>query len=149
MKKILYSRPDGGMSVVVPCISVDDPQGFTEEDALQRALRKDVPVGVAVAVVEDAQLPAERTFRNAWKQQGNAVTVDMPKAREIWRDKIRIARAPKFEPLDVAWFKAVEANDVVAMTDIKAKKKALRDAPADPRIEAAKTPEDLKKVWPL
>lgn len=109
--------------------------------------QKDIPpTAQQVREVDVSALPIDRTFRNAWKAD---LTVDMPKAREIWRDRIRLYRGPKFEPLDVAWFKAVESNDVVAMTDIKAKKKALRDAPQDPRIEAAKTPEDLKKVWPL
>jgi hypothetical protein len=35
------------------------------------------------------------------------------------------------------------------LAEIEAEKQRLRDAPADPRIDAAETPEELKAVWPL
>jgi hypothetical protein len=38
-------------------------------------------------------------------------------------------------------------GDVVAT--IEAAKQALRDAPADPAIDAAQTPDQLKAAWPL
>ena len=34
------------------------------------------------------------------------------------------------------------------MDEIEAQKQSLRDATADPAIEAAQTPEALKAVWP-
>lgn len=76
------------------------------------------------------------------------ITVDMPKARDIWRDKIREERKPKLEQLDVDFMRAVEADDATEKAAIATKKQALRDATSDPAIEAAATPEALKLVRP-
>ncbi len=90
-------------------------------------------------------LPADRTFRNALK---NDLTHDMGKAREIWRDKIRQARARILQALDIEYQRADEVGDTDRKRAIVATKQALRDATDDPRIEAAQTPEELKAVWP-
>jgi hypothetical protein len=140
MKKIIYTRPDGGVSVVYPVISADDPEGFTEQQALQRA-HKDVPAdAIEPTVVED--IPSDRTFRNAWRQRGAQVEVDMPKAREIHRERLRRIRAPRLAAEDVNFMRALERGEPTS--PIAARKQALRDAPADPAIEAAATPEELK-----
>lgn len=74
------------------------------------------------------------------------ITIDMTKARNIHRDRMRAARAPKLAALDVAFQRALETGgDTVS---IVAQKQALRDVTANPEIEAAQTPDDLKKVWP-
>jgi len=71
--------------------------------------------------------------------------VDMAKAREIHKDKIRFARAEKFKELDVEFQKALETG--ASTTDIVAKKQALRDAPADSGIAAASDTNELKAQW--
>lgn len=77
------------------------------------------------------------------------VTVDMTKAKEIWRSKIREARIEKFKDLDVQYQRAEEIGDTDAKAAVVASKKVLRDAPNDPAIDAATRPEELKKVWPF
>ncbi len=69
----------------------------------------------------------------------------MSKAKNIHRENIRRARAPKLAELDVEFQKALETSSDT--TAIVSKKKALRDAPADSAIEAAKTDADLKTQW--
>ena len=71
--------------------------------------------------------------------------VDMAKAREIHKDKIRVARKPLLEALDVEFQKAQETG--ASTTDIVAKKNALRDAPADSGIAAASDTDALKTQW--
>mgnify|MGYP003133897368 CR=1 FL=1 len=71
--------------------------------------------------------------------------VDMARAREIHKDKIRVARAEKFKELDVEFQKALETG--ASTTDIVAKKQALRDAPADSDITAASDTDALKAQW--
>ena len=71
--------------------------------------------------------------------------VDMAKAREIHKTKIREARAPKLAELDIEFQKALETG--ASTTDIVAKKQALRDAPADSAIDAASDAETLKAQW--
>lgn len=94
-------------------------------------------------------IPTERTFRTAWvvNPEDAVVEVDMVVARDIWRDKIREARVAIFEELDVLFYKALEAASPT--TDIVADKQTLRDAPADPAIDAAETVDTLTAVQPL
>ena len=71
--------------------------------------------------------------------------IDMAKAREIHKTKIREARSPKLAELDVEFQRALETG--ASTTDIVAKKQALRDAPADSAIDAATTTDELKAQW--
>jgi len=71
--------------------------------------------------------------------------IDIAKAKEIHKEKIREARQPLLLALDVEFSKALENS--TSTTDIINKKKALRDAPADSSIVAAKTTDDLKAQW--
>ena len=71
--------------------------------------------------------------------------IDMAKAREIHKNKIREARISKFAELDIEFQKAQETGS--STTDVIAKKQALRDAPADSAINSATTTDDLKKQW--
>jgi hypothetical protein len=76
------------------------------------------------------------------------IKIDMTVARDVWRNRIRAARAPKLAALDVAYQRADEQSDSTAKQEIAARKQALRDATKDPRIDAAETPSDLTVVWP-
>ena len=71
--------------------------------------------------------------------------IDMAKAREIHKHKIRLARKPKLEELDIEFQRALETG--ASTTDIVSKKQALRDAPADSGIASAKTEANLKAQW--
>ena len=71
--------------------------------------------------------------------------VDMAKAKEIHKTKIRTTRKLKLEELDVEFQKALETG--ASTTDIAAKKQALRDAPADSAIDAASDEAALKAQW--
>ena len=71
--------------------------------------------------------------------------VNMAKAREIHKNKIRDARAPKLAELDIEFQKALETS--ADTSAIVAKKQALRDAPADSGIASASTTDELKAQW--
>jgi hypothetical protein len=71
--------------------------------------------------------------------------IDMAKAREIHKNKIREARTPLLEALDIEFQKAQETS--ASTTDIVAKKQALRDAPADSEITSATDTDALKAQW--
>ena len=107
-----------------------------------------IKIGATSYDAADYTLPAERTFRGAWKANEGAevIFVDMVAAREIWRDSIRQARKPVFEALDAEFIRKLETGGDTA--EIVAQKQALRDAPADPTIDAATTPEELILIKP-
>lgn len=74
------------------------------------------------------------------------ITIDMEKARNIHRDLMRQARAPKLAALDIAFQRALEKGS--GSTQIVKQKHALRDVTSDPAIEAARNADELKAVWP-
>lgn len=137
-KRILYQ--DGGRLVVVTPVA-----GAEMEDIVKAS----VPDGVEPVVVDAQDVPTDRTFRAAWKAAEGRLDVDMDLAREIWRYRIRQRRRGLLEVLDVEYQRADEAGDGEEKKRVAERKKRLRDAPADPRIDAAQTPEDLAAIDPL
>ena len=73
------------------------------------------------------------------------INVNMDKARDIHREKVRQARNPKLAANDVEFQRALETGADTAT--IVSEKQALRDAPAAAAIDAATTPEELKAAW--
>lgn len=73
------------------------------------------------------------------------ININMDKARDIHRDKIRAARNPLLAAKDVEFQRALESGADTAT--IVSEKQALRDAPAAAVIDAATTPEQLKAAW--
>ena len=73
------------------------------------------------------------------------INVNMDKARDIHREKVRQARNPKLAAKDVEFQRALETGADTAT--IVSEKQALRDAPAAAAIDAATTPEELKAAW--
>tara|TARA_Y100001937_G_scaffold118150_1_gene172198 strand:- start:143 stop:388 length:246 start_codon:yes stop_codon:yes gene_type:complete len=69
--------------------------------------------------------------------------INIDKAKNIWKDKIRVARKPKLEELDVEFVKAQETG--ADTSAIVAKKKELRDFPA--QVDSATTTDEIKAVW--
>ena len=132
MSKIIYTNPDGTVSIIIPVGNVNDSI-------------KDVPDGLSYEIVEDSVIPTDRAFRNAWKQNNKTIETDMAKAREIHKTNIRNARIPKLAELDIEFQKALETG--ASTTDIVSKKQALRDAPADSAIASADTEAKLKAQW--
>lgn len=107
-------------------------------------------IGAVTYSTSEWALPTDRTFRNAWAASSpevGVISVDMNAAKEIWRDKIRAARIAPLADLDAAFMKALETG--ADTSSIVAQKQALRDAPADPGIDAATTPAELVAVQPI
>ena len=73
------------------------------------------------------------------------LSIDMNIAKELHKEKIRSAREPKLQALDIEFQRALESS--ADTTTIVAKKKALRDAPNVDAIKNASSTEDLRKQW--
>ena len=71
------------------------------------------------------------------------ITIDISKAKDVWKEKIRVARTPALEKLDVDFIKAQEqGNDT---NQIVADKNILRDLPS--QVDTATTVDEIKSVW--
>ena len=148
MRKIVYTRPDGGLSVVTPVINLmAETKDLTEDQAESRAWGKLPTDAINPRFVDAVDIPPDRTFRNALEDTGK-VEVNMPKAQEIHKESLRQMRFPLLAALDIEYQRADEKGDAVLKAQIAAKKQALRDATEHPTITAAKTPEELKAAIP-
>lgn len=59
MKRIIYPTPEGGVAIIIPAPEC----GLTIEEIAA----KDVPAGVEFKIIDTADVPSDRTFRNAWE----------------------------------------------------------------------------------
>ena len=131
-KRIIWTEPSGQVAILYPIIAVED-------------CVKDVPEGVTYYIVEEDDIPKNTFFEKAWKIVDGKIEMDIVKAREIHKENIRNARQEKLGELDIEFQRALETSS--STTDIISKKQALRDAPADSAIAAAKTENELKAQW--
>jgi len=92
-------------------------------------------------------VPSGRYFRGAWVLNGNVISEDLDKAKEIFKDKVREVRKPLLEAEDVVYMKALEADDADAKAASVTRKNSLRDAPAANAITVATTITELKAAW--
>ena len=64
-QRIIYPTPDGGVAVIIPA-----PEWLAEEgNTIEALAAKDVPAGVEYKIIDTADVPTDRTFRNAWEYQ--------------------------------------------------------------------------------
>jgi len=71
------------------------------------------------------------------------ITIDITKAKDIWKDKIRLARKSALEKLDVDFVKAQETSSDTS--SIITDKQTLRDLPS--QVDTATTTDEIKAVW--
>lgn len=71
------------------------------------------------------------------------ITIDITKAKEVWKDKIRFNRAKALKKLDLDFMKAQEASS--STTSIVTNKNTLRDLPE--QVDTATTTDEIKAVW--
>ena len=72
-----------------------------------------------------------------------AITIDITKAKEVWKDKIRFKRGGALKKLDLDFMKAQETSSDT--TSIVADKQTLRDLPE--QVNTATTTDEIKAVW--
>lgn len=75
------------------------------------------------------------------------ITINMDKAKQIFKDKIREVRKPLLEAKDGEYIRHLEMGDSEKIAAVAAEKQLLRDAPADANIDAATNIEELKQSW--
>lgn len=103
----------------------------------------------AVREIAEADIPDVPELKEAWRDNGQKVTVDMPLAREIQAKSIAEALEREASRLRVEETRAVLTGRDA--TDHKAKLaaiKAFNPMEESVKIKNAKTPRDLSLAWP-
>ena len=111
---IIFTNDNGGVSVCIP----------TGELPIEQVQGKDCPPDSYI--VAASSLPEnDNDFFDAWEQTKGVVTVNIDKAREITKRRLRAEREPLLAAQDVAFQRAMETGgDLKA---IVAEKNRLRD----------------------
>lgn len=167
MKAIVWSRPEGGIAITYPVGeprkaprdkdgNIIDPKtkDETEGEFLDRVANHAKASGfipgnwVREANVEQAEIPQDRTFRDAWKLNGSRVEPDIAKAKEIHAERVAHLLDPEFNRLQLEQLKA--KGDQTAEDLVEADLQALRAqaAKASADIQKAVSIDDLKAVRP-
>jgi hypothetical protein len=131
--RIIYETETG--------ISIIHPSG---ELSIEKVFDKDVPEQYksTAKIVEDSEVPDDRTFRNAWKLDKDKIVEDVSKSKEIHKEKLRAERKSLLEEQDVLYMKALENGSDTA--SIIAEKQRLRDITK--QVDLCETIDDIKKV---
>lgn len=133
--RIVYQNPDGGISVVIP----------TGETSVEHILANDIPPGVTPIVIDSADLPQDRTFREAWGLLNGRVRIGMVKAKVLAHIHRRRLRDEEFQPWDrIIALQIPGTEGTLAET----RRAEIREAYAafQSQIEAATTADQLKAI---
>jgi hypothetical protein len=60
-QRIIYPTDEGGVAIVIPSTEA------LETMTIEEIAAKDVPAGKSYKIVDVADIPSDRTFRNAWE----------------------------------------------------------------------------------
>lgn len=113
---IIFQNDNGGVAMCVP----------TGELSIEAVLEKDVPKGRNARIVDHASLPLnDNDFFNAWEMDAKSVTVNLDKAKEATKSRLRFEREPLLAAQDVLFQRALETG--ADTTAIVAEKARLRD----------------------
>lgn len=116
---IIYTNTNGGVAVCAP----------TGEISIYAVQQKDVPSGVESFIVDADQMPwVDSDFFDAWEQTNGVVRVNLSKAKDVAKERLRFERQPLLEALDVQFQRALETGASTA--EVVAEKQRLRDLPA-------------------
>ena len=116
---IIFQNDNGGVAVCIP----------TGEISIDAVLEKDVPKGKGARIVDQASLPnQDNDFFDAWEMDAKTVSVNLDKAKEITKRRLRAEREPLLAAQDVAFQRALETG--ADTTAIVAEKQRLRDITA-------------------
>ena len=75
------------------------------------------------------------------------IGVNIPKAKQLQKERFRQVRKPLLESLDIDYQRADEAGDASKKTEIATKKQALRDVTNSTALNDATTEAEVRAVW--
>tara|TARA_B100000927_G_C16427034_1_gene453915 strand:- start:215 stop:466 length:252 start_codon:yes stop_codon:yes gene_type:complete len=71
--RILFRQDDGTVAIIIPVLTEINPD-TDKPYTLEEIAAKDVPTGYKYKIVEDSDVPTDRSFRNAWTVDENDLT---------------------------------------------------------------------------
>ena len=131
MQVIIHENENGGVSVTVP----------TGEISIEAVKAKDTP-GHSIIVDSETLPNSDNDFFDAWELSGSTVSVNISKAKEITKKRLRAEREPLLAAQDVLFQRALETS--ADTTAIVAEKQRLRDITT--QVDSATTTAELRAM---
>lgn len=119
-----------------------------KKDIIGKWIKSSRDAVVSIRKLNKEEVPNDRTFRDSWQDEGNNISHNMNKAKEIHLKRLRERRNYLLSEKDKEWMKAVGQENKTEADKIEAERQALRDFPEilKPDLDAAKTIEELKLI---
>lgn len=119
-----------------------------EKDIIGKWIKSSRDAVVSIRKLNKEEVPNDRTFRDSWQDEGNTISHNMNKAKEIHLKRLRERRNYLLSEKDKEWMKAVGQENKTEADKIEAERQALRNFPEilKPDLDAAKTIEELKLI---
>lgn len=130
---IIFINDNGGVSTCIPTGAI----------SIEAVMEKDVPKGKGARIVNINDLPNQyNDFYDAWEMDATSVTVNLDKAKELTKKRLRDERVPLLQQQDIAFQRALESG--ADTTAIVAEKQRLRDVTG--LVDAVTTLEELRAI---
>jgi len=143
MKKIIY-KTKTGIAVITPSASA-----IRNKMPMEKIITDShIPEGSEFKIIDESEMPKDysefKGFEGLQSALNYDMTLDVERAKEIKKAKLRHERVPKFADLDKEYMLADETQDDVKKADVIASKQRLRDITK--LVDSAKTISAIKKV---
>lgn len=133
MQVIIFTNDNGGVATCIP----------TGEISIEEVLVKDCPKDRGARIVDASSLPNHANdFYDAWEMDATTVTVNLAKAKELTKTRLRREREPLLQAQDVAFQRAQESG--ADTTAIVAEKNRLRNITT--LVDTCTTIEELRAL---
>ena len=119
------------------CLRIESP------NAQGKFLATLPPSATDTRLIDDSEIPADRTFRNAWITSNGKIEHDIAKCKELAHNMRRERRAAELAPLDDIIVKQIPGNN---LQQVEAQRQAVRDkyAAMQTAIDAAQDVAAIK-----
>lgn len=129
---IVFDNGNGGMATCIP----------TGEISIDAVMEKDVPKGRNARIINASDMPRDTDFYDAFELTPTEIVVNLAKAKEITKNRLRAERAPLLAAQDVLFQRALESG--ADTSAIVAEKNRLRDITK--LADSATTLDELRAI---
>jgi len=153
LKKIVFTDSEGMANLIIPSSKESINKFFNIEmnntEYQEHIIKGAIPEYInTYEFIDDKDHPADREFRNAWKQNGKSIEFDLDKAKNIQLKNIRDARKIKLEDLDKQINGAILENNAAEKSRLAKERRELLDITEPLKAMIPSSIDDIKTAFP-
>lgn len=132
-------------------VSLNDPDAPDAQDMIAQWHPNDQAAVTGVREINDSDIPSFIAFKDAWRDDGINITINMPTAREIHAEHLANAQAAEIARLNVEERRERLKANIAQANQHAADQTALEALDLNvlaTQIQTAPNPTALAAVWP-